>query len=117
MDITEPQIPLEIFSLSVDDPDLSYHARCSELWIEVLTELQDEEYAKRSHHNVGTYDQGCRGPLCRKALREHPRRKAPHGVTLQVREERVYDPVLDYFHTICKHRIRKYQQQLLQELA
>lgn len=117
MDVTEPVVPYEIFSLSVDDPDLLYAQRCSELWLEILTELRDELYVSRSHHNVGTYDQGCRGPLCRKALREHPRRKAPHGVAVQVREERVFDPVLDYFHTVAKHRIRRYQQELLQELA
>ena len=117
MDRILPEIPYEIFSLSIEEPDLTYHGRCKDLWDEVVEELCDELYSKRSHHNVGTYDQGCRGPLCRKALREHPRRKAPHGIKLQVREERVYDPVLDYFHTVMKHRIRNYQQQLLQELA
>lgn len=112
-----PMIPFDIFSLALDDPDLTFHMRCEELWGDVVTELLDPEYRNRSHHNVGTYDQGCRGHLCRKALREHPRRKAVHGVSLQIREERIYDPVLDYFHAVMKHRVRKYQQELLKEIS
>jgi len=114
---TSPEIPYDIFSLSCEEPDLTYTQRCDQLWKEICYELKNEKFLSRSHHNVGTYDQGCRGPLCRKALREHPRRKPVHGVAQQVRDERVYDPVLDYFHTVLKHRIRKYQQELLQELA
>lgn len=117
IDIRQPEVPYDIFSLSTEDPDLMYHAVCGELWADVLAELQSEVYNKRAHANVGTYDQGCRGPLCRKALREHPRRRPPHGVAVQLREERVFDPVLDYFHTVLKHRIRNEQQQILQELA
>lgn len=111
-----PEVPIEIYSLSMEDPDLTYHLRCKELWEEVCNELVDPEYRNRAH-NASTYDSGCRGPLCRKAHREHPRRKSSHGIPLQVREERIYDPVLDYFHTVMKHRIRKYQQELLKEIS
>lgn len=117
LDYREPPVPIEIFSLSIDDPDLTYNLRCTELWGEVCEELLNQELMTRSHHNVATYDAGCRGPLCRKAHREHPRRKAQHGIALQVREERIYDPVLDYFHTVMKHRIRRYQQELLKEIS
>ena len=111
-----PEVPAAIFNVALDDADLTYNLRCGELWEEVVTEVLDRDYLKRAHHNVGTYDQGCHGPLCRKALREHPRRKSPAGTALQLREERIYDPVLEYFHTVIKHRIRAAQQEILKEL-
>jgi hypothetical protein len=117
LDKTIPEIPQPIFSLALDDPDLTFHMRCEELWREVIEELCDDTYARRAHHNNGTYDQGCRGPLCRKALRDHSRRKSPSGLALIVREERVYDPVLEYFHTVMKFRIKNYQTQILEEIA
>lgn len=116
IDLSCPDVPREIFDLAREDADLTYNMRCEELWTEVVSEVLDHEYLKRSHHNVGTYDQGCRGPLCRKALREHPRRKSPAGTTLQLREERIYDPVLEYFHVVMKHRVRVAQQNILKDL-
>lgn len=117
LDTSVPEIPISIFSLSLEDPDLTYTLRCAELWHEICAELMEPKYKSRSHHNVGTYDQGCHGPLCRKAHREHPRRRSPSGVLMQVQEERIYDPVLEYFHTVMKHRIRKHQTQLLKEIS
>lgn len=111
-----PDVPREIFDLALEDADLTYHMRCEELWSEVVTEVLDRDYIKRAHQNVGTYDQGCRGPLCRKALREHPRRKTPAGTVLQLREERIYDPVLEYFYVVVKHRVRVAQQNILANL-
>lgn len=116
IDLNYPGVPPEIFNLAGEDPDLTYDLRCQELWVEVYTEVLDHEYLKRGHHNVGTYDQGCRGPLCRKALREHPRRRGTSGTLIQVREERIYDPVLEYFHTVTKHRVRITQQNILKDL-
>lgn len=112
-----PEVPLEIFNVAADDADLTYTLRCGELWEEVIDEVLNRDYIKRAHQNVGTYDAGCRGPLCRKALREHPRRKSPAGTTLQLREERIYDPVIEYFYVVAKHRIRTVQQEILKELA
>lgn len=116
VDLNCPEIPLAIFNLALEDADLTYNDRCSELWNEVILEVLDHEYLKRSHHNVGTYDQGCRGPLCRKALREHPRRKAGNSSAYQLREERLFDPVLEYFHVIIKHRVRTARQSILANL-
>jgi len=116
IDLTCPAVPRDIFDVAMDDADLTYNLRCEELWNEVLAEVRDENYLKRAHHNIGTYDQGCRGPLCRKALREHPRRKSPAGNALQLREERIYDPVLEYYHVVVKYRIRVAQQALLKTL-
>lgn len=111
-----PEVPTAIFNVAGDEADLTYHFRCEELWLEVVEEVLDPDYTKRAHHNVGTYDQGCRGPLCRKALREHPRRKSPAGGALQLREERIYDPVLEYFHIVIKYRVRTAQQEILSNL-
>ena len=115
IDLDIPDIPSDIFNAALDDADLTYALRCKELWEEVLEEFFNEDFELRAHHNTGTYDQGCRGPLCRKALREHPRRKKPDTGTLQMREERIYDPVIEYFHVVIKHRARISQQAVLKE--
>ena len=109
-----PMIPDEIVA-DMDSLPQYFFDVCGSMWTDVLTEMLDADYRNRSHHNVSTYDSGCRGPLCRKAHREHPRRKAP--VSVNLREERVYDPVIEYFHVVVKHRIRTAQQELLKELA
>lgn len=78
------------------------------LWSAVLLEVTDDDYLHRSHHNVGTYDAGCRGALCTKALREHPKRKRPDQPNERAeRMERAYDPVLEYFFTVAKFRLRE----------
>lgn len=113
---TCPPVPEDIFNVAAEDADLTYHDHCDELWLEVCTEVMDPDYTTRTHHNISTYDVGCRGPLCRKAYREHPRRKSPTISPLQQREERVYDPVLEYFHTVIKYRVRAAQQEILNQL-
>lgn len=117
IDLAIPDIPYTIFSLATEDADLTYHMRCVELWESVCQEVMNIDYMSRQHHNAGTYDKGCRGPLCRKALREHPRRRSPSGVLIQVHEERIYDPVLEYFHTVIKHRVRTQQTALLKQIS
>lgn len=116
MDLSMPTIPVEIFNIALEEADLFYDSRCNELWADVLTEVLDEHFNTRQHHNVGTYNQGCRGPLCRKANREHPRRKSPAVTATQLREERVYDPVLEYFNVVIRHRVRMAQQTMLKDL-
>lgn len=113
IDTATPEIPEAIFNLAKDDADLFYQEHCNELWRQVMEELKSAPYRTRSHHNVGTYNQGCRGPLCRKANREHPRRKTPEVSLSQLREERIYDPVLEYFHVVMRHRIRSAQNEIL----
>jgi hypothetical protein len=112
---THPPIPDEIFQLSLEEADLAYGERCQELWDEVIMEVLDPHLMTRSHHKVSTYDAGCRGPLCRKAHREHPRRKKPTPTPLALREERIYDPVLEYFFTVMKYRLRAAEQHMIRE--
>lgn len=111
-----PGVPRAIFDLATEDADLTYDMRCQEIWTEILVEILENDYINRSHHNVGTYDIGCRGPLCRKALREHPRRRSPTRQPLIMREERIFDPVLDYFHVVAKNRLTIARNTILQEL-
>lgn len=97
---------------------LTFVTEAQELWSDILDELCDENFITRIHHNVGTYDKGCRGPLCRKALREHPKRRTPTGFSgLTPREDRLYDPVIEFFHTVAKFRIKTYRQSLYKELS
>lgn len=42
---------------------------------EVLDELDDPEYATRSHYSRSTYALGCHGPLCTRAERDRGRRR------------------------------------------
>lgn len=44
------------------------------LMAEMNVEIADERFATRTHGKRATYDVGCRGPLCRKALRDAARR-------------------------------------------
>lgn len=122
MDIPEtfeaiPTMPGELMPLFSSRPK-DFDLQTAMLWEMVLDELLDDEFLTRQHHNTGTHDKGCRGPLCRKAYREHPRRHTPKGFSgYTPREERIYDPILEFFHTIAKHRIRSYQRELYKELA
>jgi hypothetical protein len=40
---------------------------------DVKRELDDPEYASRTHYKKATYAKGCRGPLCRKLERDEAR--------------------------------------------
>lgn len=110
-----PPIPTEILSLSVEPPTADYDGECEALWKAVCEEFFDTEYVPRSHHSIGTYNKGCRGPLCRKANREHPRRASGESTVGQLRYQRIFDPVLEYFHTVLKYRVRLVHQQALKD--
>lgn len=42
----------------------------TDLSTDILSELNDIQYASRRHGTKNIYTQGCRGPLCRKKLRD-----------------------------------------------
>lgn len=42
---------------------------------EVTCELDDPAWLNRTHGIIGTYNSGCRGPLCQKANRDYARAK------------------------------------------
>lgn len=39
----------------------------------VKNELEDEKYNGMFHHEIKTYNAGCKGPLCRKRMRDYGR--------------------------------------------
>lgn len=111
-----PEIPLELTPVGFDR-DKEFYNVAFGLWLQVILEICHPTYATRSHSNVGTYDQGCRGPLCRKALREHPRRRNPEVlVDSKLLEQRMFDPILEYFQVVAKQRISIYKAELLERL-
>lgn len=46
-----------------------------ELLAAVEAELADPDYTGRDHHDLHTYNEGCRGPLCRKRSRDYGRER------------------------------------------
>lgn len=109
LDLTAPGVPVELMP---PYPLANFADEARALWDEVCEEVLDEKYLTRHHSNTGTYDQGCRGPLCKKAYREHPRRRAPlEPGTLAPRYERAFDPIVEYFHTVIKNRVKRFQNE------
>lgn len=51
------------------------HVELEELWGTLLKELANPLWFNRKHHNRRTYDAGCQGPMCTKAVREYARRR------------------------------------------
>jgi hypothetical protein len=109
------QIPSVPYELLPQYRLANFSDEVSALWDEVVEEVLDEAHLTRHHSNTGTYDKGCRGPLCKKAYREHPRRRAPlEPGTLAPRYERAFDPIVEYFHTCIKNRVKKFQNEARQ---
>lgn len=73
--------------------------RITVLFGEVLFELTDERYATRTHGSRKTYDDECRGPLCRKSERDRSRKRYQRGNPTSHRNRRksaLDDAVLAY---------------------
>lgn len=103
-----PTIPYE-----AADHDLSV-AELSNLWHLLCVELMDKKFGGRTHGNRRTYDAGCAGPLCRKAVREHGRRR---NKTNPSDRYRCVDLILDAWEPVATHRLQVAQELLLQEIA
>lgn len=105
-----PEVPDELVPDWYPEEPEKFNQEILTAWKEVCEEVLDTDYLTRRHGNAGTYDQGCRGPMCRKSYREHPRRQRPIGIgKLTPRYERAFDPILEYFHTVIRHRIKMHQ--------
>lgn len=112
---TRPKIPDELMMW----PELDISARTEileQLWNDIWAELNNPEYATRNHHTRGTYDDGCRGPMCTKANRDNPRRKQDPLNSMPLRAERMLDAVAEFYHVIAKHRIKEYKRHLLERI-
>lgn len=86
----------------------------AELWHDLVVELLNPEFSNRTHNNRRTYDAGCKGPLCRKALREYARRRSTSSVN---EKYRYVDLILDHWTPIAWERIREAQRAILATLT
>lgn len=103
-----PPVPLDLFDHGMPDSELA------ELWHALVVELLDSDYIGRAHQNRRTYDAGCQGPLCRKAAREHSRRR----ISAEPKLKYVYlDGILDAWKPVAEARIRVAQQKILEALT
>ncbi len=84
------------------------------LWKALIIELMDEDYIGRRHENRRTYDAGCHGPMCRKAIREHGRRRAS---TQPSEKYATLDAILDYWYPKAKEQIAIVRHQMLNQLT
>lgn len=64
----------------------------SELPDDVLTELRDERFSTRTHGIRATQREGCSGPLCRKAERDHKARLRREEAEREGRSIKDYTP-------------------------
>jgi len=102
-----PSLPESLIDHGMTEVELA------DLWHDLIVELLDNEYVTRTH-NKRTYDAGCRGPLCRKAVREAGRRRFQNTV----HEKYLFvDPILEYWSPIALERINRLRTKLVQELT
>lgn len=92
-----PQPPDEAMLGPMEDSEIA------QLWTDLIQELMDERYAGRVHGNRRTYDSGCKGPLCTKAVRDHARRRQNTGMSERYR---YIDPLLEFWSPIAKARLQ-----------
>lgn len=88
-------------------------ADLEELWNSLLAEIADPVYSGRTHQNRRTHDAGCRGPLCRKAVREHARRR---NRTEASERYRILDEILNAWSPVAREMVAEVQKQYLSQL-
>jgi hypothetical protein len=109
---TKPALPGELLQFPLDDIDiLDFPRQLEVLWNEIIEELYDPRWVTRSHNSTGTYDKGCRGPLCRKSVRENARRKSDREDTMTELAYRYLDPIMEYYHLVAKLRLNNYRRE------
>lgn len=115
LDLTRPTVPVELATQDLANyPADELEVALDESWLGIVKELQDAQLSGRTHNQRSTYESGCRGPMCRKAHREDPRRRTQDPTrAMPPRMERSLDPVLEYFFIVAKIRIRAYELELL----
>lgn len=103
-----PAIPVGIPEDALTDQELG------ELWHQICVELMNEKYAGRKHGNRRTYDAGCQGPLCKKASREHGRRRVSAAPSAKYQH---LDLVIEAWGPIARDRVEMVRARLLEEIA
>jgi hypothetical protein len=103
-----PELPYELIDHGLTDLELA------ELWKEVVTELADPQFSGRTHNNRRTHDAGCKGPICKKAVREYARRR---NSTSANEKYKFVDPILDFWTPIAIARIAEAQAKVVEQLT
>ncbi len=103
-----PRLPVDLADGEI------YGEELADLWKALIIELMDEDYIGRRHENRRTYDAGCHGPMCRKAIREHGRRRAS---TQPSEKYATLDAILEYWYPLAKDRIASVRAQMLSQLT
>lgn len=104
-----PKMPLGVPADALTDSELS------DLWHQICVELMDEKYLGRTHGNRRTYDAGCLGPACKKAAREHGRRRTQ--VATPSERYQYVDLIIAAWWPVAMDRVVKARQRLLEEIA
>lgn len=84
------------------------------VWNEIIKELLDEEYLGRTHGNRRTYDVGCKGPICRKAARDHARRRNQSEPTPDMKQ---LDLLIEAWTSVAVGRIVWAREKMVKELT
>lgn len=105
-----PTIPYDLLC----NDELMKSVDLESVWRDVCEELTDPPYRNRSHHNPKTYNVGCRGPLCRKAIRDYMRRDRVNSST-QSRYALV-NPLLMFYMKEALAQIAAHEAQVLEKL-
>lgn len=103
-----PKLPKELAGHSMTLDELA------ELWQKIIVELMDTEYMGRTHGNRRTYDAGCKGPICGKAVREHGRRRTQ---TAPNERYKYLDPIIAFYWTVAVERIDVAREAMLEKLT
>jgi hypothetical protein len=85
-----------------------------ELWHQLCVELLDTQYAGRTHGHRRTYDAGCQGPMCKKAMREHGRRRS---TATPSEKYRYLDLIIEAWFVEATDRVAMVRTRLLEEIA
>lgn len=107
MSIEYPPIPTEL------RPPKDSGINLDRLWFELCMELADVKLMGRAHGNRRTYDAGCSGPACQRAVRVYARRRSSSSATGKYRW---IDPILEFWFPIAESRLQEAQAKLLGQM-
>jgi len=97
------------------DPDNEYVQTVgTTLWNELIVEFLDDDYAGRTHGHRRTYDAGCKGPACRKAARDHSRRRNKSEPS---DETKALDALIEAWVPVVVGRIILARERMVKELT
>lgn len=82
----------------------------NQLWNALLVELADPIWFNRKHYNRRTYDAGCQGPMCTKAVREHARQRNQTNPSERYAK---IDAVLEHWFLPASELVSEVKQKLL----